>query len=223
MDAVDIFEQYDQHMECTTNYEMGIGKPKAKERALKYLPQLEGWCTDYKASLLMDLIFSLQPEVVVEVGVFGGKSLIPIAVALKENEHGKIYGVDPWKAADSVVGMEGEHYEYWNKIDYEAILKDLVRKIKKWKLINQVEIMRTTSKEAVIEEVIDLIHIDGNHSEESALFDVQTWIPRVREGGIIIFDDLDWHTTESAQQWLNENCTKLFEIQDSNVWGVWMK
>ncbi len=223
MDAVEMNEQPDQYIEYRAEKAFGEGRAHAKKLAFQYLPQLEGWCTEYKASLLMDIIFSIQPEVVVEVGVFGGKSLIPMALALKENARGTLYGIDPWKASDSVIGMEGEDRDFWGKVNYEGILKDLLRKINKWKLKDQIEIMRTTSEEAYIDLPIDVIHIDGNHSEESALFDVQKWVPQVRSGGIIIFDDLDWQTTQAAQQWLNENCKKLLEIQDSNVWGIWMK
>ena len=60
-----------------------------KSTALQAMKELEGWCTDNKASILIDLILESKPTIIVEIGVFGGKSLVPMAFALKENNWGK--------------------------------------------------------------------------------------------------------------------------------------
>lgn len=195
---------------------------KSKTDAFAMMDQLEGWCSKLKASMLMDLIFTYKPKVVVEVGVFGGKSFIPMAQALGLTG-GMIYGIDPWKNAESAVGMEDENFEYWEKLDHEMILNGFLKKINEFKLENQISIIRATSADAEPIQNIDLIHIDGNHSEETSYFDVLKWVPLVRSGGIIIFDDLDWDTTQKAVAWLDENCTRITQVQDINIWGIWVK
>ena len=49
----------------------------------KAMEQLTGWCSVSKAFVLIDLIFQTQAQTIVEVGVWGGKSLVPMALALK--------------------------------------------------------------------------------------------------------------------------------------------
>jgi hypothetical protein len=69
--------------------------------------------------------------------------------------------------------------------------------------------MRMTSKESVIffpDNSIDILHIDGNHSEDPALFDAKNWLPKVRPGGYIWFDDANWPTTKKAVDYLLETC-----------------
>ena len=71
------------------NYECSVKeikediKESVKEEAFQAMGELEGWCTRHKASVMMDLIFWTKPKVVVEIGVWGGKSLIPMAFAVK--------------------------------------------------------------------------------------------------------------------------------------------
>jgi|GEM_PF-1461389 len=187
------------------------------------MTRLDGWCSREKASILIDIILDIKPEVIVEIGVFGGKSLIPMAFALSYNGKGKIYGVDPWSASESATGMDGVNYEWWSSIDHDAILKKLEMRIIEFNLANYIELIRATSESCRPIENIEILHIDGNHSEKTSLYDVLKWVPYVKKGGLIIFDDIDWVTTRDATGWLNSNCKKLIEYKADNVWGIWVK
>jgi predicted O-methyltransferase YrrM len=195
---------------------------QTKMQAFEYMDQLEGWCTKNKASILMDIIFMLKPKILVEIGVWGGKSLVPMAYALKVNQSGKIYGIDPWSNAESMNGMEGINLEWWGKVDHEKVMRGLQSKIIEFGLDEQIELIRSTSEQAPPIPSIDILHIDGNHSELAAKIDVLKWVPLVRKGGIIIFDDTTWGSNLSAVEWLNEHCVKLVEFNESNDWGIWI-
>ena len=45
---------------------------------------------------------------------------------------------------------------------------------------------------------IDFLHIDGAHSVFNAAEDVVLYLRRVRPGGIVVMDDIDWSTTAPA-------------------------
>jgi hypothetical protein len=74
-----------------------------------------------------------------------------------------------------------------------------------------------------IEGEVDVLHIDGNHSRWDSVRDVTMWVDRVRDGGIVYFDDEDWGTTQNAQELLLMKCDKIDEIKTSNVCGVYQK
>lgn len=196
---------------------------QVKQNAFRYMNQLEGWCTHNKASILIDFIFMLEPKNVVEIGVFGGKSLIPMATALRATGKGKIYGIDPWDSKESCSGMQGEHLDWWKTIDHLKILQGLQTKMVEFGLMDQIELIMTSSERAPPIHDIDILHLDGNHSKKAAEIDVNKWVPLVRQGGLIIFDDTDWGANRSAVDWLDENCTKLAEFKESNTWGIWIK
>lgn len=222
---------YDANTQATSHYEYVSEVPRdlvvasqlVKKTALQSMDQLEGWCTKYKASVLMDIIFMKKPEIVVEIGVFGGKSLIPMAYALKENRKGIIYGIDPWTNMASIEGMDGGNKEYWGRIDHDAVLFGLMQKIKQFHLNDQVSLIRATSEDAPLISDIDILHIDGNHSEKTSMFDALKWVPLVKKGGIIIFDDITWGTTDKAVKWMDENCIRIATFTETNSWGIWIQ
>ena len=200
-----------------------------KQTVFAMMDQLEGWCSHEKATTLMKLVLQKRAEVIVEIGVFGGKSLIPMAFAQKIMGIGKTYGIDPWDANASLQDLQDPaNRAWWGSINHEKILKNLQEKIRVFGLDSQIELIKATSSDAQPIDKIDLLHIDGNHSESASLLDVLKWVPLVKQGGLIVFDDLHWHenginTTARAVEWLNANCTRFSEAEKSSEWGIWIK
>lgn len=201
-----------------------------KQAAFYYMDQVfHGWCSYQKASVLIDILLAAKPKTVVEIGVWAGKSLVPMAYILKQNGKGKIYGIDPWDPNASIQGLMHEGTkEFWRFADHDAVLDRLKGQIREFGLENQVELIRSTSIDAPPIQNIDLLHIDGNHSDETSYIDVTKWVPLVRSGGWIVFDDINWQengkrTNRRAVQYLNEHCHKLAEIDDLCLWGIWYK
>lgn len=197
--------------------------PKLKTLVFKLMEDLEGWCSIEKAALLIDLIFMIRPQKVVEIGVFGGKSLIPIAMALKEIGTGRVIGIDPWSSTESAVGMKGADADFWSRLDHDQIYRGFFKKIEKLGLENTVLLLQETSAQAEPIPDIDILHIDGNHSEISSLIDVYKWVPFVRSGGLIILNDSNWSTTKKSAAWLDGSCIRFAEFSDGNVWTIWIK
>lgn len=212
-----------------SHLEYSLSAPEVKSQAFALMKQLEGWCSERKAGILMDMILFARPTTVVEIGVFGGKSLIPMALALKTNGKGIIYGIDPWDRAASTQGViEETHKKWWGEVDHIGILQGFISKIDQFGLRKQIIIIKTTSAAAAPIPDIDILHIDGNHSDEASYLDVTKWVPLVKSGGWIVFDDIGWsdnqiNTNARAVNWLNEHCRKFGEYTDNCTWGIWVK
>lgn len=202
---------------------------KIKQTAFEYMEQVVGWCSQLKASILIDIVLKTRPEKIVEIGVYGGKSLLPMAYALKACEKGIIYGIDPWSAFESVQWVKNENNRaFWSWVDHEGLLNTLADKIGLFHLSKHVILIQNTSEDAPIIEDIGILHIDGNHSDETSYIDVTKWVPHVKSGGWIIFDDMTWYeegtfTTARAVDWLNKHCHKMAEFSEDCVWGIWVK
>ncbi len=202
---------------------------RVKEQALALMGQMMGWCSEAKGAVLVDLILKNRPSVVVEIGVWGGKSVVPMAYALKVNGKGKIYGIDPWSSYESIQGiMNEDNKHFWQWADHKIVMDGLIEKIDQFDLNDQVELIRDTSEGAAPIYEIDILHVDGNHSDEPSYLDVTKWVPLVKSGGMIIFDDMTWYennvfTTSRAVKWLDEHCIKFAEFSDTCVWGIWIK
>jgi len=211
------------HYECVMSTNINTSEA-TKQKAYEAMRQLEGWCSFAKAAVLIDLILIKNPQVIVEIGVFGGKSLIPMAIALKELNKGIAFGIDPWSVSASVEGMDNENYSWWSQINHDAFFEYLAAKIDQFGLQDQIQLIRQTSEQADLIYNIDLLHLDGNHSEKCACLDVEKWVPLVTRGGIIAFDDTNWSTTQKAVEWLDTHCIRWVEfIENDHAWGLWIK
>jgi predicted O-methyltransferase YrrM len=183
------------------------------------LPTIHGWCTFEKASKFYNFITTEKPKLCVEIGVFGGSSLIPQALALKENNDGLIFGIDPWSTDAALECMiDEDNKKWWGQLNLDDIYKHCQDNVKKYELQNYCTLIKDKAENTVdkfADESIDLLHIDGNHSEDLSYKDAVLYLPKVKSGGCIFFDDIYWTegdnhaTTRKAIGYLLKSCNKV--------------
>lgn len=190
------------------------------------LPSITGWCSLEKAIALASAVVALRPTVVCELGIWGGKSAIPLALALQSLGDGKLIAVDPWKPSASVEGMEPVNAEWWGRADHEAVYQHFVGHVQRLKLSHLVHIRRDHSDAVTPEEQIGLLHLDGNHGPQ-ALRDAKRFGPKVRLGGLLFADDLTWsggHVSAAADHLKKIGFVELYRVKDENCeWGVFQR
>ncbi len=192
-----------------------------KLRVCSILPTLYGWCSQEKAVNFIDLVLETKPQVCVEIGVFGGSSVLPVASALKFLGQGVIIGIDPWDKLECIKDFDPvqdkAHLEWWGNVNLENIFISYFNMLKRYKLVDYCITMRTTSQKAASEiDSIDILYIDGNHSEINSTEDVTLYLPKVRSGGYIWLDDLLWPGTQKAKNLLSESCDEIKLIDNGN-------
>ncbi len=155
----------------------------------------DSWCSEEKISLLMDLVLLERPINCVEVGVFTGSSLLPVAAVLKYLRDGEVYAIDPWSNTEAARWMDpaDPNRGWWSTVDmhdaYQAFLDMLD--------YHEVEAFCTVIRkpaEAASDQVpeIDFLHLDGNFSREGSMKDVQLYVPKVKQGGCILLSNLKY-------------------------------
>lgn len=150
-----------------------------------------GWCSLEKAIQLAETIVENRMKIIVEIGVFGGRSMIPMALACKHQGFGKVIGIDPWEPRASVEGQEGENAKWWANLDHNAIYAEFLRCVAVMGVADFVEIHRKRSDDFNPIGPIELLHVDGNHSDQ-ALRDAERYATLVPVGGYTYLDDCLW-------------------------------
>ena len=185
---------------------------------------LEGWCPPDKAVETVELILSDRPAVVVEVGVYGGKWLIPAAMAIAQNGSGKAFAIDPWtNDACAEGGAAEDGHAWWGTTNLEATYLSFKSEVERRGLSGVVEIVRERGEIVVSRfenETIDLLHIDGNHSELVSTRDVTLWLPKLRFGGWLVMDDVNWDSVKNAVNVAKQLCDV---VRDSGQWALFRK
>jgi cephalosporin hydroxylase len=180
-----------------------------------------GWCSKEKAVQFIDLVLEVKPEVCVEIGVFGGQSLFPVASALKYLDHGVVVGIDPWSLNEIIPYFdpvkEKAHVDWWSRVNMEQIYYSYLNMLSQHQLEDYVITIRNASSQAIHAiSQIDILYIDGNHSEAASCQDVKLFLPKVRSGGYIWLNDSLWSDLQSAVDLLFEDCEFIKLIDGGN-------
>ena len=162
------------------------------------------------------LIEYLKPEVVVELGTHYGVSFFAFCEAARAySPNTFIYAVDTWEG-DSQAGFYND--EVYQKVyAHQQAFHQL-----------QSYLIRSNFDEAAnhfTDKSIDILHIDGLHTYESVKHDYETWLPKLREGGSLIFHD--WNVREKDfgvwQLWDEIKCDdnyKCIEVPNGHGLGI---
>ncbi len=141
-----------------------------------------------------DLVAQLKPRLLVELGTDRGESYFTFCQSARENQTGtRCLAIDHWRG-DPHAGSYDETtfsaVEAHNRAHYASFST----------------LLRSTfdaAQDRFGAESIDLLHIDGHHSETAARHDVENWLPKLRRGGILLMHDV------------------TMRGRDFGVWKVW--
>lgn len=182
---------------CLSEYDTSVlNDPVFQDLKQTMVQQLAGspWCSPAKIYLLMDLVYVTKPEVCVEVGVYIGATILPVATTLKYLQSGMIFAVDAWSNAIAIQNMDWDdpNRSGWGSVDLETAYLAFLKKLSSRSLNSFCTVLRCPADTAVlfVEDEIDFLHLDGDHTEKSSLQDVALYLPKVKKGGYILLSNL---------------------------------
>src|SRR5438067_278203 len=128
-----------------------------------------------------DLVAVMKPALLVELGVDRGESYFAFCQAALENKSGtRCFGIDTWRGDEHAGGYDettfaqvSEH----NRDNYESFST----------------LLRSSFDSALThfeKESIDVLHLDGLHTETAVRHDIESWLPKLRPGGILLLHDV---------------------------------
>ncbi|MFZ4099761.1 MAG: class I SAM-dependent methyltransferase [Chlamydiia bacterium] len=151
------------------------------------------WCSKERGKMLMDAVFIFQPRTTVEVGVFAGASLVPLALAVRQAKCGTVYAFDAWDPKTAAQYMEPSNptHEWWSTLDMDSVHDQCIRSLSRWNLDDCVRVIRGASAKVSgqVAGPIDLLHLDGDFTEKGSLEDVDTYLPKLRVGGCLVVNN----------------------------------
>lgn len=183
-----------------------------------------GWCSNEKSNKIIDYTLEvcknqLNP-ICVEVGVYGGKSLFPFALALKKLNKGIVYGIDPWENKDALVGYDHpSHQQFWGNIDLHRMYNICVHGINELSINDYVSLLRVSSDNSEEIKDISILHIDGQHTDQ-LIRDINKFAVHVIENGYCLVDDVEWseETKKSISLMKNLGFEQIDEINGCYVY-----
>ncbi len=129
-----------------------------------------------------DLLQFVRPERLVELGSQYGCSLFTFCQAVRDFKlNTEINAVDMW-SGDIGAEITGEEV-------YALVQKTAATYYPEVKL-NLFQMCFDDARPSFADNSIDILHIDGGHTFEDVEHDFTTWLPKLKENGIVLFHDV---------------------------------
>jgi predicted O-methyltransferase YrrM len=139
---------------------------------------IEGWLSDEQGCALFRAAAATTGKGhIVEIGSWKGRSTTWLAAGGRLAGT-KVFAVDP---------HVGSHED-----SSAATLAEFRNNLARVGIADHVEPLVMTSSEAarVVEGGVELLFIDGDHSYDAVRRDADVWLPRLVEGGVVMFHDV---------------------------------
>lgn len=158
---------------------------------------IPGWISNEGLEIISSYSSKITKNgIIVEIGSFVGRTTSVLA----KNHSCNIFVFDPLpnvgpslfeekyhNASHKILGIieDGDRYNYMTWAKYTQSYKNIF-------------LMREYSPPEMFQYKIDLLVIDGDHGYDSVKKDLEFWVPKVKDGGVVILDDYDWPDVKRA-------------------------
>ena len=139
--------------------------------------EIEGWLSDAQGRALFEAAAATDGRgAVVEIGSWKGRSTTWLAAGARLAGT-RVYAIDCHTGS-----REDPTANTW---------PDFISNISRAGVADVVEPLRMSSSDAarVVTGPVELLFIDGDHSYSGVQRDAEVWLPRLAEGGIVMFHD----------------------------------
>lgn len=180
-----------------------------------------GGATLLKALVLSELVVSGPLMRMVEIGVYRGRLLLPLALTAKWRATGEVIGIDPYSAQAAeqhdAHACQLDLVAWPHEIDWDGLHTEVNRIIVSHGVQRWCRVLRMRSEDAAQRFAagsIDLLHIDGNHDHASVMRDVELYLPKVKTGGYVVLDDTSWSSVWPVYRYLQAHHEPVFQLFD---------
>jgi len=184
--------------------------------------KVSGWFGPEQKKLYKKLVGDISNGVIVEIGVYGGASLLTIADVCKRNNN-LIFAIDPWELATLANGKALSSEELEDRTarlipvreNLETIVEDL-----DYDHIHLIQDFSIAASARYFDGIsIDLIMLDADHSYEAVKADLAAWWPLLKEGGKFLGHDYQsWASVKKAVTEFTKQHNFDLALVDADMW-----
>jgi predicted O-methyltransferase YrrM len=173
---------------------------------------LGGWFTNVEAEVYRSLVSPIRSGVVVEVGVWKGRSISTILDICRTNRN-RLVAVDTWKPD---LGDPG--YQEAATRDILAIFRENLRLLGHTRTVEILQAASPHTRDHFSDRSIDLVFLDADHAYESVRRDIEAWLPKVARHGVLCGHD--YTTRPGVRRAVEEIFGLCIALPGGSIWSV---
>lgn len=199
---------------------------EAKELHSHREVKVKGWFSEKQKKWYRQTISNIQNGTIVEVGVYGGVSVLSVIdICIKNNN--TIYAIDPWEKLETLTDQKVDEKTIKNAQERAKSLRlNLEKIIDKYQYHNHLKLICDFSPQAsnnFEDSSLDLVFIDGNHTYDAVVKDINGWWKKVKPGKMLSGHDYDvkkFGVKKAVDEFVKENNLKLNLPECRNIWQL---
>lgn len=172
---------------------------------------LGGWFDDEEAAVYHALASKVQEGVVVELGVWKGRSLAGILPVCAQNGN-HVFAIDQWGT------IAGDLLTDDSNTAILDIFKTNLKLLGHESIVTIIQSDTSTAAQQFEDGSVDLIFVDGDHSHEGVRKDLFAWIPKLKPEGVMFGHDYHWF--EGVRTALAEVLPRRVALVGGSLWKM---
>jgi predicted O-methyltransferase YrrM len=174
-----------------------------------------GWFSDEEAQIYRGLVQRIHHGIIVEIGVWQGRSLQAILDVCRDNNN-RVFAIDNWNPP-----ADDPDYAEARDADIYAIF---LRNLERLGHTATVEVIRDESVRAAArfaDGSVDLLFLDADHNYEAVKRDIYAWLPKLKDHSCLCGHDYTFR--EGVRQAVHEIFHDRVELLGGSIWRVQAK
>jgi hypothetical protein len=159
-----------------------------------YYQTIQGWF-DYEEVIRLAIDKATDGAKFVEIGAWKGKSAAFAGVEiLNSGKDITYYAVDHFLGSEEHRNPVSPHYDYASiSGDLKAQYLVNIEPVKS--VVKTLDMQSGEASKKFKKQSLDFVYIDGSHDFDSVCNDIETWLPKLKPGGMIGGHDYTTHET----------------------------
>lgn len=171
---------------------------------------LDGWFLGEEAVAYRRLASQIQDGVIVELGVWKGKSMSEILDIAAANRC-QVFAVDLWYHHP-----DGGLYAGPNALDIRGVFEQNLALLGHTDRVRLIQEDTATAAAHFADGSVDLLFVDGDHSHAGVVRDLRAWLPKLKPDGILFGHDYSWF--EGVRTGVAEVLGQQFKQLEGSLW-----
>lgn len=161
---------------------------------MKDWKDVDGWFDEPNETFYQDCLEKLpnknEPKIFYEIGSWKGRSTCCMAQLIKKNNiSAQLYAVDTFAGSgESIHTKEIARLSTHNLTLFE-VFKNNINDCEVDDIVIPIVSTGCDAAKNVEDNTIDFLYLDASHDYESVKRDIETWLPKMKEGSIMTGDD----------------------------------
>lgn len=164
-----------------------------------------------------DLVATLKPQLLVELGTDRGESYFCFCQSALENRtRTRCFAIDHWRG--------DQHAGAYDETTFREVSRHNRERYEAFSTLLRTDFETALNRFA--DSSIGLLHLDGLHTETAIRRDLDGWLPKLRPGGLLLLHDIDVRDRGFGAAAVWDELTargRSFSLHEGPGLGVWQK